>query len=146
MKTNLLQCRRSGLSEGHHHSKPLQSQRPSACCRVPGEGRGFRPMANGHRMAEAGMDLWRPSSPRWTDDLEVILSSLLWWWHCLGTVKGTQAKGRWELDSWCLHSSPYKAPPASIPAWGKDVQKIPLPFPVCFLLIGMGDLCEKGVT
>jgi len=59
-------------------------------------------MANGHKMAEAGMDLQRSSSPRWTDDLEVILSSLLWGQPCLGTAKGTQVKGRWAGQLMCL--------------------------------------------
>lgn len=99
--------RRSGSSVGHQHSKLLRPQWLPACCRVQGEGRCFRPMANGHIMDEAGMDIWRSSSPRWTDDREVILFSLLWWWHWLGTAKVIQVKSRWTDDVYtALWTSP----------------------------------------
>lgn len=31
---------------------------------VCGEGRGFRPVAAGHRVAEAAINLWKLSNPR----------------------------------------------------------------------------------
>lgn len=133
---SLTEHRSSVSSVGPQDSKISKSQWPSVCYRVPDEERGF-----GHGQCSQNSQGWNGpleviSSPRQGDDLDIILLSLLWWWHCLGAVKHTWVNGAAEKEQ--LMSPQYcelplwKVPASVLPAWGKDVQKMPLLFWLAF--------------